>query len=127
MLKKKLKVINFVNKIILQKKLIEELKSFKNETLETKENNYYLEEKIKNFHEKDKLYGAIKDKFQEIREENEILHNENESLKIELRKREELEKEWDIMLKNIKTKIKLVQQENECIQKSYLYNEIFYS
>lgn len=63
--------------------------------------------------EKDTLYDALKSKFENISNENEFLLKENENFKSEIKKREKLEKEWDILLKNIKSKIKHIQKEND--------------
>lgn len=63
--------------------------------------------------EKDSLYDALKSKFENISNENEFLLKENENFKSEIKKREKLEKEWDILLKNIKSKIKHIQKEND--------------
>lgn len=63
--------------------------------------------------EKDTLYDALKSKFENISNENEFLLKENENFKSEIKKREKLEKEWDLLLKNIKSKIKHIQKEND--------------
>ena len=92
---------------------IDEIQILKSERLETKENNYYIEEKLSNYKEMEQLYEEMKEKFQEVCIENEALQNNVESLQSDLNKKAQLEKEWDALLRNIKSKIKILQQENE--------------
>ena len=92
---------------------IDEIQILKSERLETKENNYYIEEKLSNYKEMEQLYEEMKEKFQDVCIENEALQNNVESLQSDLNKKAQLEKEWDALLRNIKSKIKILQQENE--------------
>ena len=68
---------------------------------------------MRNFREKERLYEEIKLKFEEVCSENEVLESNIESLQKELSKKEQLEKEWDMLLGSVKSKIKLLQQEND--------------
>jgi len=42
-----------------------------------------------------------------------MLESNLESLQKELNKKEQLEKEWDLLLGSVKSKIKILQQEND--------------
>ena len=68
---------------------------------------------MRTFREKERLYEEIKLKFEEVCSENEVLESNIESLQKELSKKEQLEKEWDMLLGSVKSKIKLLQQEND--------------
>ena len=92
---------------------IDENQISKKEISDVKEANFFLEEKIKNHKEKERLYEEVKEKFKEVCEENESLQNNVNNLQNEINKKGQLEKEWDSLLSNIKIKIKLMQQEND--------------
>ncbi len=77
------------------------------------EKSVYLEEKVRVLKESESRNEEIKRNFQAIIDENEDLKAYIEEAQEQLRNKEELAKEWQEVLENIKKKILVLEEENQ--------------
>lgn len=93
--------------------MLEELKESKLSYMALNEKSVYLEDKIRLYKESEVRNEELKRNFQNLLDENEDLKAFVEDLQKEIRNKEELTKEWQDVLENIKKKIIGLEEENQ--------------
>lgn len=79
------------------------------------EKTVYLEDKLRLYKENDARNEEMKRNFQGLIDENEGLKGYIDELEQQVRNKEELTKEWQEVLENIKKKITVLEDENQGI------------
>ena len=93
--------------------MLEELKEGRLSYMALNEKSVYLEDKIRLYKENETRNEELKRNFQNLLDENEDLKTFVEDLQKEIRNKEELTKEWQDVLENIKKKIIGLEEENQ--------------
>ena len=93
--------------------MLEELKEGRLSYMALNEKSVYLEDKIRLYKESEARNEELKRNFQNLLDENEDLKAFAEDLQKEIRNKEELTKEWQDVLENIKKKIIGLEEENQ--------------
>ena len=89
------------------------------------EKSVYLEDKIRILKENELRSEEIKKNFQQIIDENEDLKGYLEETQQQLKVKEELAKEWQDVLENIKKKIGVLEEENQGFFRNLIYFIVF--